>query len=140
MSNYELYNKVLSALNEDEGTFNAAARNWVEGAEDVHFEDAEANDLFYTAKVACAAWRNKAINGRVSKLRMISCIRQIANKNLPNPYPKEESVQKIEEEVQPIHVLGVVPEQEEPKEEPKQEPQEYPKEEKRFFGKRNKNR
>ena len=152
MSNYELYEKVLSSLDGDEGTFNAAARNWVEGAENAPFEDDDAKELFSTAKIACAAWRNKAINGRVSKIHMIECIRKIAEKNLPNPYPVEireygvdpekvkledepeaiqgvtiqveegkqialeteaKTAEKVIEEVksEPVHVLGVVPEE-----------------------------
>ena len=128
MSNYELYNRVLSALNEDEGTFNASARNWIEGADSVSFEDEEANELFNMAKIACAAWRGKAINGRVSKLRMIECVRKIAEKNLPNPYPVEtreygvdpEKVKLVDdpeaiqgstekEEKKVKHMFGVIP-------------------------------
>lgn len=138
MSNYKLYERVLSAINEDEGTFNAAARNWIEGADDAPFEDNEAKELFSTAKIACAAWRNKAINGRVSKIRMIECVRKIVEKNLPNPYPVEKreygidpekvkitddpeaikgSTVKEHDAIEPnkeqVHVFGVVPEREE---------------------------
>ena len=160
MSNYELYERVLSALKEDEGTFNAAARNWIEGADDASFADNEANELFNMAKIACYAWRNKAINGRVSKHRMIEYVRKIAEKNLPNPYPdvKEYGVNpekvKLVDEPEAIqgstvkHVLGVVPEVAEPVKEEvepkvqaevKTEPKEEPKEEKpKFFGKHKK--
>ena len=159
MTSYELYERVMETLNGDEGTFNACARNWIEGAEEPHFEVIEANELFYTAKLACAAWRNKAINGRSSKIRMIDCVRKIAEMGLPNPYPevKEYGVDpekvKLVDEPDAIqgstvkHVLGVVPEpvKEEPKVEPevqaevKAELNEEPKEEKaKFFGKHKK--
>ena len=125
MTNYELYEKVIEASKmEDEGAFNAAARNWIEGSESVNFEDLEANELFAAAKYHCAAWRNKAINGRVGKLRMIECVRKIIEKDLENPYPfeetKEEPVEETKEEakeevtkIEPkiTHVFGVVPEE-----------------------------
>lgn len=158
MNSYELYNRVLSAMNEDEGTFNACARNWIESGKDPNFKNDEANELFYTAKLACAAWRNKAINGRVSKGRMIDCVRKIAEMKLDNPYDPNEKVEepkieeiKLEKTDEPkMHVLGVIPE--EMKELNKvdadgsiggwsinsEESQEEPKEEKRFFGKRKK--
>ncbi len=135
MSNYELYERVLSAINEDDGTFNAAARNWIEGSEDAPFEDNEAKELFSMAKIACAAWRNKAINGRVSKLRMIEYVRKIVEKKLPNPYSvktKEYGINpekvKLTDEPEAIqgstvkehvHVLGVVPEDSPKEEKPK---------------------
>lgn len=141
MNSYELYNRVLSAINEDEGTFNAAARNWIESGAEPNFENEDAKNLFYTAKMACTAWRNKAINGRVSKLRMIECVRKIAEMNLENPYdPNEkieepENTQAKEPEVnkKEVHVLGVVPEE---KNVVTEEPKEEPKEEKHLFGKR----
>jgi len=122
MSNYELYEDVINGL--DKENFSAYARNWIEGAEEAHFEDNEANELFINAKYLCRLWRSKAINGRVSKNRMIECVRKIAEKKLPNPYENpaaeviEEPTEKPAEE--PTHILGVVPE------------------EKTFFGKRKK--
>lgn len=124
MNKYELYNRVLEALNEDEGTFNAVARNWVEGADSANFDNTEACELFMRAKQCDAAWRSKAINGRISKRRMIEYVRQIAVMDLPNPYDPNEIVEepKIAEEVkeehkeEPVHVLGVVPEEEEKEE------------------------
>lgn len=86
MSCAELYDRVLAALHEDESSFNAAARNWIEGAEDAPFEDEEAKELFANAKHFCAVWRSGAINARISKRRMIECARKIAEKNLENPY------------------------------------------------------
>ena len=144
MNSYELYNRVLSAVNEDEGTFNACARNWIESGKDPNFKNDEANELYYTAKMACNAWRSKAINGRVSKGKMINCVRKIAEMKLDNPYDPNEKVKEsvIEEpkvkKEEKVHVLGVIPE-------PKQETLEdhisagdESKEEKRFFGKRKK--
>ena len=164
MNKYELYNKVLASVNEDEGTFNAAARNWIEGTENASFNNEEADELYNKAKVCCGLWRKGAINGRISKRRMIDCVRKIAEMKLPNPYdPNEpdpdavvETAEEVIEEVkQPIHVLGVIPEDKEPvgdvhlgfekfdaveqKEEQKEEIAEEPKEEsKHLFGKRKK--
>ena len=122
MKKYDLYEKVMLAMKEDESTFNAAARNWVEGAETADFGNEEANNLFYDAKMHCKAWRNKAINGRVSKQKMIDCIRKIAEMELPNPYdPNEIDQEEIlaqnetkQEEIkqEPMHILGVLPEEE----------------------------
>lgn len=100
-SDYELYERVLEALKEDEGSFNAAARNWTEGTETAPFEDEEALELFAQAKRYCALWRSKAINGKVSKRRMIDCIRKIAEKKLSNPYQRKK---------EPAYrMMGVVP-------------------------------
>ena len=145
MSGYELYNKVLEAFDGDEGTFNAAARNWIEGTNEVSFEDNEANELFYAAKIACAAWRNKAINGRISKIRMIENVRKIAEKHLPNPYaepieePKEEHIEEsaeeiveepkaevVEEKPEPSHLIGVIPEENHGIKEPEHRHEEKP--------------
>lgn len=149
MNSYELYNRVLSAANEDEGTFNACARNWIESGKDPNFKNDEANELFYTAKLACAAWRNKAINGRVSKGRMINCVRKIVELKLDNPYDPNEKVEepKIEEpevkKEEKVHVLGVIPEAKTEETVNNYTVQvseipEEPKEEKHFFGKRKK--
>jgi hypothetical protein len=100
MSCAELYDRVLAALHEDEGSFNAAARNWIEGAEDAPFEDAEARELFANAKHYCTIWRSGAINARISKRRMIDCVRKIAEKDLWNPYKDIEAG---------FRMLGVVP-------------------------------
>lgn len=88
MSNYELYDKVITALKADEGSFNAAARNWIEGVDEAPFDNEEAKELFSRAKYYCAAWRSKGINSRISKLRMIECVRKIAEMELGNPYVK----------------------------------------------------
>ena len=88
MSNYELYDRVIAALKEDEGNFNAAARNWIEGVDDAPFDNEEAKELFSRAKYYCAAWRSKSINSRISKQRMIECVRKIAEMELGNPYVK----------------------------------------------------
>lgn len=114
----ELYDKVISAYQSgNTDTFSVAARNWVEGAKDAPFEDVEACSMFNAAKRYCKLWRSKAINGRVSKLRMIECIRKIAEKNLPNPYKEEKKkrvlniVEKESETKEPQIVLGVIPEE-----------------------------
>lgn len=135
MSNYELYENVINSYHTD--SFSAHARNWIEGADEAHFENNDANELFNKAKYLCFLWRNKAINGRVSKQRMIECVQNIAEMNLPNPYTPEtreygvdpEQVKIVDDpeaikgstvKEEPEHVLGVVPE------------------EKKFFGKRKK--
>lgn len=100
MSNYELYDRVIAALKEDEGSFNAAARNWIEGVDEAPFDNEEAKELFSRAKYYCAAWRSKGINSRISKLRMIECVRKIAEMELGNPYVKSG-----------FRMLGVVPDE-----------------------------
>lgn len=108
MSNYDLYEKVIEAFKSgDENLFNAAARNWSEQADDAPFEKAEDRDLFFKARRNYTLWKSGAINSRVSKIRMIDNVRQIAEKNLPNPYKKE-----VKKEKEPVRVLGVVPEEE----------------------------
>lgn len=140
MNKYEMYNRVLASLNSDEGTFNAAAKNWIENADEANFQDEKAMELFAKAKSYCTIWRKGEINSRISKKRMIACIREIAAMNLPNPYDPNEVVPEpvlfvqeepkaveVEEEIpftekpivveEPVakeeltHVLGVVPEE-----------------------------
>lgn len=142
MSNYELYEKVLEALNGDEGTFNAAARNWIEGADNVEFNNVVANDLFWTAKRYCAIWRSNAISSRISKIRMIECVRQLAEMGLPNPYQKEESKEipepadNTKEEVKPAEIIKEEPKEEIKKEEPKHILGVIPEEKPKLFNKR----
>ena len=144
MNKYELYDRVLSAINEDEGTFNAAARNWVEGAEASNFNNETANELFAKAKQSCAAWRGGAINARISKRRMVDYVRQIVEMNLPNPYdpnekdPDEEIVEPVIEEPAKEegkkHIFGVVDaENIQPGKLKKEEIKEEQKEEKSLF-------
>lgn len=169
MNKYGLYNRVLEAKNEDEGTFTAVARNWIEGAETAEFNNEEANQLFADAKRYCSLWRNKAINGKVSKLRMVACVKKIAEMDLPNPYDKNEPEPVVEEpkaeepkesyfvseiaaaveeiKQEPIKVLGVLPEDDFTKEDLEEKIEEVAEkvptdkiEEKHFFGKRNKKR
>lgn len=125
MNKYELYNKVLETVNGDEGTFIASARNWIEGADEVNFNNEKADELFSKAKQYDILWRKQAINGRISKRRMVACVKEIAEMNLPNPYdPKEPDIEEVveipevvneapkaEETKEKIHVLGVVPEE-----------------------------
>lgn len=133
MNKYELYNRVLTAINEDEGTFNAAARNWIEGADVAIFGNEKAEELFMKAKQCCIAWRKGAINGRISKRRMIDYVREIVEMNLPNPYDPHEVIEKpieiveekvveeknenktveekVVETIEPVHVFGVVPDE-----------------------------
>ena len=121
MNNQELYDKVILAYKAgDENMFNAAARNYAAKADDAPFDDPEARELFFSAKRNYHIWQNKAISGRVSKLRMIEDIRKLAEKDLPNPYLEQRKVIKKSEQVkkaEPVHVLGVVPEEPEQKEE-----------------------
>ena len=90
MTNSELYLKVLDAYkSNDENYFTAAAINWVQNAESAPFEDSSVRELFSKAKANCKTWRSQAINRRVSKIRMIQNIRDIAEMNLPDPYLKD---------------------------------------------------
>lgn len=100
MNYAELYERVLAALHEDEHSFNAAARNWIEGTTEAPFDNPEALELYAKAKHYCIVWRSNAINSRISKRRMVACVRQIAEMGLKNPYPVEE-----------YRMLGVVPEE-----------------------------
>ena len=139
MSSYDLYEKLMAASKLDEGTFNAAVKNWIAGTEEAPFNDNEAIELYGKAKICYIKWKNKTIDGNISKQRMINCVREIVRKNLPNPYkweppvvvpveePKEEpKVESVEEPVEepktiaevnvsekeePQHILGVVPEE-----------------------------
>lgn len=128
MSNYELYEKVIEAYKSGEDIFNAAARNWIEGTEEAKFESEEANELYRKAQYYRSVWRSKAINSRVSKIRMIECVRRIAEMDLPNPYPKTKVLGVVPDEVKIVDdpeaikgsaqaekkaekVLGVVPEE-----------------------------
>lgn len=150
MSNYELYEKVIETNKSiDNGAFVAAARNWVSSAEEVDFKNDEANELFFAAKRHCMIWCSNAINARVSKLRMVDCVKKIAEMNLPNPYPEtstENETKKIEENktAVPVHVLGVVPELNKKSENSntnkltEKQPVESDNTEKRIFGKRSK--
>jgi len=130
MNKYELYNRVVEMKDADEGTFIACARNWIEGADESNFNNEEADELFAKAKQYCMLWRKEAINGRISKRRMIDCVRKIVEMNLPNPYDPNEQEPVVEEPVveEPVVeekkiVLGVV---------------EDKKEERHIFGKRKK--
>ena len=136
MSNAELYYKVVEAYRSgDENYFTASVRNWLYNADEAPFENSKARDLFAKAKVCYAHWKNKAIDGRVSKIRMIAYATNIIEMELPNPYKtveeieaekpveeihEEEHIKEPEEEIQhenngtvgePIHVLGVLPEE-----------------------------
>lgn len=104
-----LYNKVIEAHKAgDENMFAAAAKNWICEAEEAPFEDAEAKELFSKAKRNYRIWKSGAISSRVSKLRMIECVRKIAEKNLPNPYAAKEEVKPAE--ITKHYVFGVLPE------------------------------
>jgi len=132
MNSFELYEKVLAALSLDEGAFNVAAKSWIGNTEEAPFEDEKAKELYGKAKIYYTKWRNKTIDGNISKQRMINCVREIAKKNLPNPYKWEPYVPVIEEvkeeekvveepktvaevnmseKEEPQHILGVVPEE-----------------------------
>lgn len=132
MNSFELYEKVLAALSLDEGAFNVAAKSWIGNTEEAPFENEEAKELYGKAKIYYTKWRNKTIDGNISKQRMINCVREIAKKNLPNPYkweppvlvmeevkeegkvveePKTIAEVNMSEKEEPQHILGVVPEE-----------------------------
>ena len=112
---YELYEKVIKAYKENnENTLTAAAINWVSASEENPFnQDTPEHDLFFNALKSYRIWRSGAINARISKKRLVRFVREIAALDLPNPYkansPKEEKKIVVEE---PVHVLGVIPEEE----------------------------
>ena len=151
MNNYELYEKVIYAFNENDGSFDVAARNWLASADKAPFGNEKANELFWEAKMFQSIWRSGAINSRVSKRRMIARAREIAELQLPNPYDpseKDDEVVEAEEKNEKTYVFGVVKEPAEaetyeaveeksiPPETKKEEKKEEQKEEKRLFGKK----
>ena len=99
MNKYGLYNRVLETMGGDEGTFIASIRNFVEGVDEVNFNNEEADELFAKAKQCCMFWRQGAINGRISKRRMVEAVRKIAEMGLPNPFDPNEQEPIIEEPV-----------------------------------------
>lgn len=153
MNSYELYNRVIETKDGDEGTFNACARNWIEGTEKAPFENEEALELYAAARHLCKLWRGNAINAKISKRRMIANVKKIADMNLPNPYdPNEKKPEVVEEtpavaelvkaeeekkEETKVHILGVLPDQEEKVEKKVEAVAEEP-EKKHFFGKQKK--
>ena len=149
MNKYGLYNRVLETMGGDEGTFIASVRNLVEAVDEVSFNNEEADELFGKAKNCCMLWRKGAINGRISKRRMVEYVRKIAEMGLPNPFDPNEPEPVVEEPV----VEAPAVEKEVVKETAEKEAKEKkvilgvvdeipfaeePKEEKHFFGKRKK--
>lgn len=131
MTNEELYDKLIEAYQEnDENHFAAAARNWVENAENAPFKNEEANALLGSAKHHRNLWISGGISSRVSKIRMIECVRKIMEMDIDNPYC-EPIIAK--EKHEPKHILGVIPEI---KSEPEIIPEEKPAEKHIFKRKR----
>ena len=107
----ELYDKVIEAYKSgNENAFAAAARNWCEAGGSNPFKpNTKESNLYFDACRAYRLWTSKSINARVSKRRMIDYVKQIAELDLPNPYP-EKKKRVVKEE--PEHVLGVLPTEE----------------------------
>lgn len=123
---YELYEKLIKATeSKDPGDLTAASMNWISKAEENPFEETSpAFELFFKAKMAWMKWLNNGIDARRNRVRAKEYTAQIAMMHLPNPYKKEEAVvepvvetkpdEVVAQTVQveePIHVLGVVPEE-----------------------------
>jgi len=151
MNSYELYEKVIAASSLDESAFNVAAKNWIGCTEEAPFEDENAKELYSKAKICYVKWKNKTIDGNISKQRMINYVREIAKMNLPNPYkweplivipveePKEESkVELVEEPVEEPKTIAEVNVFEEKKKEPQRVLGVVPEEKPHLFGKNKK--
>ena len=113
----ELYDKVIEAYKSgDENLLTAAARNWIEAGEENPFKpDTEESNLYFNACRAYRIWKSGGISSRVSKLRMVKFVKQIAELDLPNPYeiPKTKQPKKVKQVVteEPVHMFGVIPEE-----------------------------
>ncbi len=129
MSSYELYEQMVDAFKNNPDGLNACEKNWIAEAEAPVFKEPEANELYGQAKIYWEKWNGTSIDRRVALRRMYVRINQLLEMDLPNPYPKED-VEKVSVKKNdvPVHVMGVVPEEEIKNEEPK--------EEKHFFGKK----
>jgi len=112
---FELYEKFIESYKSgNEDAFNAAARNFIEAAEENPFQtNTKEHDLFFKAKSNNKRWHRGGIDMRVSKRTMYQLLNQLAELNIENPYKKvEKKIEKKEktEDKQPQVILGVVPE------------------------------
>ena len=92
---YETYKTMIDSYKNNDGRFEAAARNWIEDSEACPFDIKDARELFFNAKKYCRKWRNGGIDSRSSKRNMVECVRRIAEMNIGYPY---ELIEKEKEE------------------------------------------
>lgn len=101
---FELYDKLINAYkSENEDSFSAAARNWIEAEENAPFNNDEYNEFYYAAKRNCRIWRSNAINSRSARVKMINNVRELMKLGVPNPYtpePQESAAENKQEEQQ----------------------------------------
>lgn len=107
---YELYEQMIAAYKTgDDGQFIPAARRWFQKCAVNPFqEDTEAHEQYFQADRHFGYWTAGGINSRVSKQRFIEALRNIAKLDAANPHEKDEPEGKKPE---PVHVLGVMPEE-----------------------------
>ena len=97
---YELYEQVLAAYKSgDERAIAGAGINWLSASAEDPFTQEEARGLYFKAKRYYLKYKAAGIDMRSSRRNMISCVKQIAALNLPNPYKKKEQ-KKIEPKVE----------------------------------------
>lgn len=97
---YELYEQVLAAYKSgDERAIAGAGINWLSVSTEDPFTQEEARELYFKAKRYYLKYKAAGIDMRSSRRNMISCVKQIAALNLPNPYKKEEQ-KKVEPKVE----------------------------------------
>lgn len=130
---FALYEKFIDAYkNGTNSEFEAAAFNFISAEPENKFEG-EGAELLFKAGIMYRRWRTQSISCKHARKEMFVLLKQLADMDLPNPYdkPEEEEVIEHEPEVvepepetveepevveevvneEPVHVLGVVPEE-----------------------------
>ena len=131
---FALYEKFIDTYkNGTNSEFEAAAFNFISAEPENKFEG-EGAELLFKAGIMYRRWRTQSISCKHARKEMFVLLKQLADMDLPNPYdkPEEEEVVEPEPEVvepepetvepepevveevvneEPVHVLGVVPEE-----------------------------
>lgn len=130
---FALYEKFIDTYkNGTNSEFEAAAFNFISAEPENKFEG-EGAELLFKAGIMYRRWRTQSISCKHARKEMFVLLKQLADMDLPNPYdkPEEEEVIEPEPEVvepepetveepevveevvneEPVHVLGVVPEE-----------------------------
>ena len=130
---FALYEKFIDTYkNGTNSEFEAAAFNFITAEPENKFEG-EGAELLFKAGIMYRRWRTQSISCKHARKEMFVLLKQLADMDLPNPYdkPEEEEVIEPEPEVvepepetveepevveevvneEPVHVLGVVPEE-----------------------------
>lgn len=133
---FALYEKFIDTYkNGTNSEFEAAAFNFISAEPENKFEG-EGAELLFKAGIMYRRWRTQSISCKHARKEMFVLLKQLADMDLPNPYGEEKQEEKPdlepenpEEEVvepepetteeepevveleEPVHVLGVVPEE-----------------------------